>query len=162
MLINLSSCKSKGVLPCNEINSRFKGNINIKANDNLYSCEIVKSSPSTIYIKFTSPKELENITYEIKNDCSIVSYNNLKYEKNNNIFYDNSFITSLVDILNFISLNDNELNFIKTKDKSSEYNGVVNNKSFKVFVNCDTGFIDKIEVEQDNFIAEFCNLSNID
>ena len=161
-MFSLSSCKCKNEsFSDKKINLQFKGDVTIKTNDNIYSCNIVRSNQSTVYIKFITPDEIKGISYEMKNGYSIISYDNLKYEKNKNILYENSFISSLIEILDFISLNESELNYITTEGLLSKYSAVVNNKNFNIYINNDTGFINKIELNQDNFVFEFDNLSNI-
>lgn len=161
-MFSLSSCKGKSEsFSDKKINLQFKGDVIIKTNDNIYSCNIVRSNQSAVYIKFITPDEIKGISYEMQNGYSIISYDNLKYEKNKNILYENSFISSLIEILDFISLNESELNYITTEGLLSKYSAVVNNKNFNIYINNDTGFINKIELNQDNFVFEFDNLSNI-
>lgn len=159
LLLILPSCKLAQSISGDRIITAFKSDMAVKSNDGYqFLCRFIRDDIDTTDIEIISPEETRGLKYEYREGAYQVSFGSKSIGPGNHVLPQSSFTEILTDILSCCAGNDN---LIRTYsgEETTTFNGNCGAGSFRVTVNKDTGYIEKIYADGYNIEYDFSNQS---
>lgn len=153
MVIFLSACRNKNIQNSSDIENTFESNVKINYGGKKYECELSHTPEHINIVKILQPENLRGLTFSWENSVCEVSWHNLKCEFSKEILPENSFISEIVDALNWIS-SSNELELCTQEGDYKKFKGKCDAGEFEVSIDKD-GFIKKLIIPNRNVDADF-------
>ncbi len=146
----LSGCQKLGKNNNVSVNPNISGNVKIESNGQKYECKITHTSALVDTITFVSPKNIEGLTFNLKDGQYELSFKNLSGSFGSNPFGDCNFVGIVIEVLNSISNPDN-LKFVNEAEGDMVYEGSVNDVGFKIITDKE-GNINLIEIPSKSIV----------
>ena len=126
-----------------EVQTAFSATVSVTMGENEVICTVSRLPEGAATICLTSPETVQGITYKwLNGDCSI-SYGELLCETDSIFLPDNSFVCCLEDIWTVCG-DDTALSYMGDEDNQAVFEGVCDSGEFTVYVDSQSGLIQKI------------------
>lgn len=151
MLIVFSSCK--GSIPQSSITASFYAATDIKQSGQSYSCNISKLKKNVTEITFSAPESLIGVSYSWQGGACSIKCGSSGISPEEDLLPKGSCPYLISEILDTV-FNPNILKSKKNSSGKYVFSGSCTAGDFDLYVNPETGFIEKISVPSADLTAE--------
>ncbi len=154
LLLYLTGCEKTQANLSETIYTNFTASADICFKGIQMECTVTRSTSQTASVSILKPDILNGMTFTLENGQQSISYQGLSCNSETSLLPQTCFVSAMLDVLSVADCPD-QLRCVSSDKGHSAYLGECPSGEFKITVNDKTGFIEKIEIKELDFSADF-------